>query len=70
MVKDIGRADPYTVVIYDGVALPAYATGGILASVPDLTLVDFATIDAGPGWATRRGQKGFVVSQRGNVITI
>ncbi len=70
MVKDIGRADPYTVVIYDGIALPAYATGGILASVPDLSVVDFATIDAGPGWANTTVQKAFVLSHSGNVITV
>lgn len=68
-----GRADPYTVVIKEGVTLGAYATGGVNASVGELGRVDHADIFPGrtsAGTFPGSGFTGVVTSGSGNIVTV
>lgn len=70
----LARPDPYTVVIIEGIRLPAYTAGGVNVSVGDLTVVDHATVypnRASGAWGTSGpGFRFFVTSGSGNVVTI
>ena len=56
------RADPFTVVIKDGIRLGAYAVGGVNISAGELSRVDEAFIQVG-------GASGVVLGTSGNAFT-
>ena len=72
----VARADPYTIVVIEGIRLGAYAVGGVNVSVGELAFVDHATVYPGrasgaPG-LTLSGlpYQYMVASGSGNIVTI
>ena len=74
MPRIIGRLDPYTVEVLQGVTLGAYTVGGVNISAGELAFVDFAfAIPLSPlsGFGvTKLGMLPVVSSGSGNIITI
>lgn len=74
MASVIGRPDPYTVVILEGIRLPAYVAGGLNVSVGQLARVDYADVRpgraSGAEWLSGPGFQFFVTSGSGNIVTI
>lgn len=74
MAEVVGRPNPYTVVIIEGIRLPAYTAGGVNVSVGELTRVDHAVVypgkASGAGYLSGPGFQFFVTSGSGNIVTI
>lgn len=75
MAAVIGRPDPYTVVIIEGIRLPAYAAGGVNLSVGQLARVDTADVYPGRASGAWTGSGGcpyefHATSGSGNIVTV
>lgn len=74
MAQVVGRPDPYTVVVIEGIRLGAYAVGGVNVSVGELVTVDHAHVypskASGAGYLSGPGFQFFVTSGSGNIVTI
>lgn len=74
MAKVVGRPDPYTIVVLEGIRLPAYTAGGVNVSVGELQVVDHAQVhvmgQSGAAFLSGAPFQFIVTSGSGNIVTI